>query len=213
MSLSDLSDLSGLSDDDFSGSGMSAGSDSDDLGGGVVQTSSYSVLAPSAVLEKREKVIREVSSLLALSPDACQTLLAVNGWSEEKTTGAVFADREAALASIGIVEEAMDVDADSVCDDDCSICFDELSAQNRVGIKACGHYFCDECFREHIAARLDEGGRAASLVSCPAQACRAIVSPSMVAKLMSARHVERHVQAITEMYLLARMNPWKHCPR
>ena len=39
---------------------------------------------------------------------------------------------------------------------ECSICMDEMPVDSIARIDTCGHAFCRECLRGHVAARLDE---------------------------------------------------------
>jgi hypothetical protein len=51
---------------------------------------------------------------------------------------------------------------------ECAICMDEMPVDSMARIDSCGHAFCRDCLRGHVAARLDERKFP---ILCPTCAC------------------------------------------
>ncbi len=52
----------------------------------------------------------------------------------------------------------------------CLICFDSF-AKDDMCAAACGHYFCKDCWRGYICAKIDEGPAALNM-RCPLPECK-----------------------------------------
>lgn len=74
----------------------------------------------------------------------------------------------------------------------CNICFDEINPEllgstTSSCVLQCGHWFCDECWKEHIMERIHSG---ALKVKCPEYKCDSVTDTAMLLSLVSIKHVQ-----------------------
>ncbi|XP_067682316.1 uncharacterized protein [Haliotis asinina] len=74
----------------------------------------------------------------------------------------------------------------------CNICFDEINpelfdSKTASCVLPCRHWFCDECWNEHIMERIHSG---ALKIKCPEYKCDSVADTAMLLSIVSIKHVQ-----------------------
>ncbi|CAG9578452.1 conserved hypothetical protein [Leishmania major strain Friedlin] len=141
----------------------------------------------SEVLAMQSAVVREVVNLTCLSTSAATLLLRRYRWSRDVAVERYFENSTAVLSDLGITEEASLHEATLLHGEAggpivCGICTMEYNPQQVACLSTCQHYFCVECWRDHIKSRILE-----NLIGtqCPDQGCCQVVGLSVMCELFS----------------------------
>ena len=73
----------------------------------------------------------------------------------------------------------------------CAICFEELGLLNGTALISCSHWFCDNCWREHVYTQIDNG---AMTLQCPEYGCKCQVDVGTLMSLASMCDVIRYAR-------------------
>ncbi|MQL84629.1 hypothetical protein Taro_017138 [Colocasia esculenta] len=152
----DTNDLKTVDDDFYSGgtgSGTEEGdgdydfveNDSDESDDAVSHRhQNYLILSEADIRQHQEEDINRISQVLSIPKvDAC-ILLRIYKWSVSKVHDAWFADEESVRKAMGLLEKAIEMPKTRELT--CGICFEDYS-HNKMSSAACGHPFCDTCWR------------------------------------------------------------------
>jgi len=135
------------------------------------------------------------------------------GW-KSKTYSSQGAKQEI-KAFVTVVEAAAAavVSDSDVQHQECGICFKDMRDKDAgdsscfISLNACGHKFCDNCWRAHLKTQIQLGH---TDLRCPGHECTAAVDDVMLMSLLPSlygRHLTKRLNTFLEM------NPeWKWCP-
>lgn len=171
--------------------GMAATTTTTGGGGGAP---SHDLLSEARTLDLREAlemqavVVDKVASLTCLSANAAALLLANSLWSKEVAVERYFGDSTRELQKLGLTPESASHsntlcrgpgDTQTMCD----ICCMEYSADEVCCLSSCRHYFCKECWQDHIKQHIHHNLLA---TRCPAQGCSEVIGIDNMVQLFDS---------------------------
>ncbi|CAJ1010650.1 putative IBR domain, a half RING-finger domain containing protein [Leishmania naiffi] len=141
----------------------------------------------SEVLAMQSAVVQEVVNLTCLSTSMATLLLRRYRWSRDVAVERYFENSKKVLQDFGITEEASLHEA-TLCfgragaPTVCGICAMEYNPHEVACLSTCRHYFCLECWRDHIKSRILENLLG---TSCPEQDCCELVGLFVMRELFA----------------------------
>lgn len=90
----------------------------------------------------------------------------------------------------------------------CNICFEIIDNKPATALQTCGHWFCDECWRDHFATKLGTG---TCKVTCPEFDCKATMNKAVIVTIASLPLVEKLFHREQET-IISSDNAKKWCP-
>jgi len=157
----------------------------------------YSVLDGPTCHAMATKQVVEVAEILACDMDVAQVLLRHFKWDQEKLTDEYMTDPEKTAAKVGI---HMGSDASivhqpsgevkvagvskllsSLTPINCLICFEPKPLYSAL---ACGHSYCNECYKEYISHKIADEGHDCVYARCPKEKCTLLVSQALVSSVL-----------------------------
>mmetsp|Transcript_19765 Transcript_19765/g.32478 ORF Transcript_19765/g.32478 Transcript_19765/m.32478 type:complete len:570 (-) Transcript_19765:2669-4378(-) len=169
----------------------------------LTQDLEYSVLTPEVIKAEQEAMIKNICDVLDTSYEISNVLLLHFSWNKEKLLDAYYADPEEACRQSGAIipsetkMEETNGDADAAGGtkegDDlflCNILFIDVPLKNTYAMGCVGedgleHRFSIDAWQSYLQSKVDEG-KTSIFSRCPARGCKAIVSPSVWAKVLQA---------------------------
>ncbi|RUS92224.1 hypothetical protein EGW08_000077, partial [Elysia chlorotica] len=103
--------------------------------------------------------------------------------------------------------------SDSNIEDFCGICYDNVNLSQddtlmATQLNACGHMFCDTCWKAHLRTRIREG---VVHMTCPGYNCKTKLGPSTLLSLLHVTEVSQILQRMCEYEMEICPNA-KWCP-
>lgn len=172
----------------------------------VAKEASFAVLDKARCQALAQAKLRSVMELLCCEAGVAQMLLRQYKWDQDKLVEAYMTDQEAACGKAGILapglpdhsiihvgEVASGGSSTSVLVHGvtqpptslqpitCSICFESTTAYTAL---ACGHPFCNGCYREFLTHKIEDEGHECFFARCPEPKCRLVVSEPLVRSLV-----------------------------
>ncbi|XP_060069176.1 uncharacterized protein LOC132549276 [Ylistrum balloti] len=77
---------------------------------------------------------------------------------------------------------------ESLPPDTCSVCFESILESSATALQACGHWFCDRCWNDHVTSAAD--GITGS-ISCPEYKCKSLVDFDILLTTSNLQIVEK----------------------
>jgi ariadne-1 len=151
-------------------------------------------------------LVREVSNLAGVTPDAAECMLNHFAWNKEKLFDKYWADPEACLKAVGVTleggghEEEASTGTSSgglshqgsfVSDTLCNICFDSYLRPEMVSI-GCGHTFCRGCYAQYLTVKVKDEGMASTKTVCPQPKCHERVPRTLFKTLLEPSLYDRY---------------------
>ncbi|KAF7132220.1 hypothetical protein RHSIM_Rhsim09G0029900 [Rhododendron simsii] len=168
----------------------------------------YIALKEADIRERQENEITTVSTVLSVSRADASILLRHYHWSASNVHEVWFADEDGVRKAVGLLESPV-VRFPNAKELTCGICF-ESSPLDGISSAACGHPFCDECWRAYMSTSIN-GGPGCLMLRCPEPSCGAAVSQDMIDRLVSEEDKERYARYLLRSYI--EDNPkTKWCP-
>ncbi|GJS27087.1 zinc finger, C6HC-type containing protein [Tanacetum coccineum] len=103
-------------------------------------------------------------------------------------------------------------ESSKIADRFCDICMDAKTESEMFrNTKVCGHMFCFDCIRGHVAAKIQEN---ITKVGCPNPNCRGIIGPEACRLFVPREVLERWEDALCESLILGAEKfycPFKDC--
>jgi ariadne-1 len=171
----------------------------------------FEVFDPEQIQAQQQVKIDEVSSILALSPEAAAILLRYLRWNKERLVDRMMEQREETLESAGLGQDAQTnppklQKIPGFC---CDICCDDSPDMKTFAMK-CDHRFCIDCYRQYLATKIQDEGEAAR-IRCPGEGCTRIVDSKSLDLLVTADLQDRYHTLLTRTYVDDKEN-LKWCP-
>lgn len=153
----------------------------------------FEVFDPEQIQAQQQVKIDEVSSILALSPEASAILLRYMRWNKERLVDRMMEQREETLESAGLGQDAQTnpPKLQRISGFCCDICCDDSPDIDTFAMK-CGHRFCVDCYRQYLATKIQDEGEAAR-IRCPGEGCTRIVDSKSLDLLVTADLQDRYV--------------------
>ncbi|KAJ1495026.1 hypothetical protein T484DRAFT_2273029 [Baffinella frigidus] len=136
----------------------------------------FTALTADSIAKEQRKNIEAVMDLTELPPQTSRQLLQQMRWNYEKLAELYFEDPEALLSKAGAVvrENAVrELSGSAVClansqeERMCSLCCDTFEGceanASMTALEACGHLFCNDCWRRHLKIQIEDEGQAAKI--------------------------------------------------
>ncbi|XWS35252.1 hypothetical protein CRYUN_Cryun21dG0110000 [Craigia yunnanensis] len=158
----------------------------------------YTVLKEADIKQRQEDDISKVSTVLSISRVYETILLRHYNWSVSKVHDEWFADEGGVRQSVGLLERPV-VQVSNARELTCGICFESLSRDN-ITSAACGHPFCQVCWRGYICTTINDGPGCLSL-RCPDPSCNAAVGQDMIDKLATCEEKEKYSRYLLRSYI------------
>ncbi|XP_024972127.1 probable E3 ubiquitin-protein ligase RNF144A [Cynara cardunculus var. scolymus] len=102
--------------------------------------------------------------------------------------------------------------SDQLHDSFCEICMDRKTASDMFrNINVCGHLFCLDCIRRHVAAKIKEN---IPQVKCPEPKCKGIIGPEICRSIVPKQVLARWEESLCESLILGSDKfycPFKDC--
>ncbi|KAF9615083.1 hypothetical protein IFM89_021654 [Coptis chinensis] len=168
-------------------------SDNDDEGGYSDDEAShyhqqnYTVLSEYNIQQLQEEAITTISNMNSISRVSATILLLHYNWSVDKLQDAWFADEEKVRTTVGLLEEPI-VHYPNSKKVTCAICF-EIFIRRRMHAAACGHPFCEKCWKGYVSTAINDGP-GCLVLRCPDPSCHAAVGHDMINSLVSNENFE-----------------------
>jgi ariadne-1 len=150
------------------------------------------LLAPHAQdrAAAQETAIRDVSSVLGVTPGSASLLLRRYKWNQDDLVSRYWEDPESVCRDAGVpspgapsAEVASMPWSRTMAGSVCAICREVGDAPGgavTVSALACGHAFCDSCWAVYLGMKVSEGDTA---IACPQYQCPLRVPEEVVARL------------------------------
>ncbi|KAI3802791.1 hypothetical protein L1987_30934 [Smallanthus sonchifolius] len=94
----------------------------------------------------------------------------------------------------------------------CNICMDTKTASEMFqNANVCGHPFCIDCIRQHVAAKIKEN---LTTVTCPDPRCKAVIGPEVCRSIIPKEVFERWENILCESLIMEAHKfycPFKDC--
>lgn len=189
-------------DDDYVFKSDSEGDD--DFGGSdFVSDSQYSrknctIIAEEDIRFRQEDEISSVSTVLSIPKESASLLLRHYKWSVSILNDEWFSDEERVRKAVGLLQKPI-VEYPNGGKVTCGICFDKFLIQ-KISSAACGHPFCNSCWKEYMISSIDDGP-GCLMLQCPEPTCNAAVGQDMVDNLVSEKHKEKYHKYLIRSYV------------
>jgi ariadne-1 len=145
-------------------------------------------------------LVREVSNLAGVVPDAAESMLNHFAWNKEKLFDKYWADPESCLRAVGVTlgehdgsttasynsrssSGGLSPKGSSAIDALCNICFDSYPRPEMVSI-GCGHTFCHGCYSQYLTVKVRDEGMASTKTTCPQPKCKERVPRALFKTLL-----------------------------
>ncbi|CAI0465475.1 unnamed protein product [Linum tenue] len=144
---------------------------------------SYSVLTESDIRRRIDDDINQLSAVLCLPKSDTTLILRHFDWDASKVEDSWFADESEIRRQVGLPVATQQVT--SLRPDHrtltCSICF-ESHRLSSFSSAPCGHQFCRWCWRNYIAASVNDGPSSLKL-KCPEPSCKVLAGDDLIKKI------------------------------
>ncbi|CAI9762845.1 unnamed protein product [Fraxinus pennsylvanica] len=149
----------------------------------------YTVLKEEDIRKIQGEDIMRISNVLSISREAACILLRRYNWNVNDVHEQWFADEGRVRKSVGLFEKPVVqfLNAKKVT---CGICFDNYSHE-LVHSAACGHAFCDSCWKAYVSTSINDGPGCLTL-RCPSPSCGAAIGQDMIDMLASDEDKEKY---------------------
>lgn len=171
------------------------------------QQENYAILSAVDIQRRQEEDISQVSAVLSISRVASCILLHHYNWSISKVQDEWFADEPNVRNAVGLLEEP--IEAPSSRELTCGICF-EIYHRDSMIAAACGHRYCNECWKGYTGASVSEGPGCLAL-RCPNPSCSVAVGLDMINNLATDEDKEKYSRYLVRSYIEDNRNI-KWCP-
>lgn len=168
----------------------------------------YEVLETDDVVEHMRECIRDVNTVVQIPDTMTRILLNHFKWDKEKLMEQYFGDqdqekffREAHVVNPfnkplnkpdGSSSSSTRPKSKRGVSEECEICFCQYPATVMTGL-ACGHRFCESCWRVYLTTKIMEEGQGQS-IACAAHACDILVDDETVIRLITDARVKLKYQ-------------------
>lgn len=176
----------------------------------------YKVLETDDVVEHMRECIRDVNTVVQIPDTMTRILLNHFKWDKEKLMEQYFGNqdqekffREAHVVNPfnkpmnkpGSSSSGGSSSSSSVStrpklkrgvSEECEICFSQYPSTVMTGL-ACGHRFCESCWRVYLTTKIMEEGQGQS-IACAAHACDILVDDETVIRLITDARVKLKYQ-------------------
>ncbi|XP_058181582.1 probable E3 ubiquitin-protein ligase ARI7 [Rhododendron vialii] len=168
----------------------------------------YIALKEADIRQHQENEITTLSTVLSVSRADASILLRHHRWSVINVHEVWYADEYGVRKAVGLLESPV-VQFPNAQEPTCGICF-ESSPLDGISSAACGHPFCDECWRAYMSTSIN-GGPGCLMLRCPDPSCGAAIGQDMINRLVSEEDKERYARYLLRSYI--EDNPkTKWCP-
>ncbi|KAI8537599.1 hypothetical protein RHMOL_Rhmol09G0036500 [Rhododendron molle] len=168
----------------------------------------YIVLKEADIRQHQEDEITTVSTVLSVSRADASILLRHHRWSESNVHEVWFADEDGVRKALGLLDGPV-VRFPNAKELTCGICF-ESSPLDGINSAACGHPFCDLCWRAYMSTSIN-GGPECLMLRCPDPSCGAAIGQDLIDRLVSEEDKEKYARYLVRSYV--EDNPkTKWCP-
>ncbi|KAI8537597.1 hypothetical protein RHMOL_Rhmol09G0036300 [Rhododendron molle] len=168
----------------------------------------YIALKAADIRQHQENEITTLSTVLSVSRADASILLRHHRWSVINVHEVWYADEDGVRKAVGLLESPV-VQFQNAQELTCGICF-ESSPLDGISSAACGHPFCDECWRAYMSTSIN-GGPGCLMLRCPDPSCGAVIRQDMIDRLVSEEDKERYARYLVRSYI--EDNPkTKWCP-
>ncbi|CAA2957497.1 probable E3 ubiquitin- ligase ARI8 [Olea europaea subsp. europaea] len=186
---------------------MSNDSDADEVSASRAQKN-YTVLKEEDIRKIQGEDIMRISNVLSISREAACILLRCYNWNVNDVHEEWFADEGRVRKTVGLLENPV-VQFLNAKEVTCGICFDNYTSE-LVHSAACGHPFCDSCWRAYLSTSINDGPGCLTL-RCPGPSCGAAIGQDMIDMLASDEDKEKYFHYLLRSFVEdSRKTKW--CP-
>ncbi|KAL2530079.1 putative E3 ubiquitin-protein ligase [Forsythia ovata] len=186
---------------------MANDSDADEVSASRTQRN-YTVLKEEDIRKLQGEDIMRISTVLSISREAACILLRRYNWSVNNVHEEWFADEGRVRKAVGLLEKPVVRFLNSK-EVTCGICFDKYSPE-MIHSAACGHPFCDSCWKSYISTSINDGPGCLTL-RCPGPSCGAAIGQDMIDMLGSDEDKEKYRHYLLRSFVEdSRKTKW--CP-
>lgn len=152
----------------------------------------FKVLSDDQIQRSQDTQIKEVSSILGLSPESAGVLLRHFKWNKERLIEQYMDHSQEIVESSGIdsiggiIPKAKKVKG-FVCD----ICCEDEVGLETFALK-CDHRYCIDCYRHYITQKVKEEGESGR-IQCPSDGCKTLVDSKTIEFLATKETMHRSV--------------------
>ncbi|KAG8387710.1 hypothetical protein BUALT_Bualt02G0049500 [Buddleja alternifolia] len=179
----------------------------------------YTILTEEDIFRRQGDAMASVCSVLSVSKTAACLLLHRYNWSANVVLEKWFASEESVRKAVGLLPEStnpvigMSRSSSSSSFDEvlCRICFENFPPESFYSA-ACGHRFCESCWKSYIRTAINDGAGCLTL-RCPETSCggAAAVGLDMIGLLASREDRRKYNQFLLRSYVEENRNR-KWCP-
>ncbi|KAF7133490.1 hypothetical protein RHSIM_Rhsim09G0029200 [Rhododendron simsii] len=172
--------------------------DSDDVSTSRRQQKNYIALKEADIRQHQENEITTISTVLSISRVDASILLRHYHWSVSNVHEVWFADEDRVRKAVGLLERPV-VRFPNAKELTCGICFESFPL-DRISSAACGHPFCNLCWRAYMSTSID-GGPGCLMLRCPDPSCGAAIGQDMINLLVSEEDKEKYARYLLRSYI------------
>lgn len=187
------------SDDFGEDDGMFGGGEDD--GGSLSRAQSFECVSEGEILNESAKLIGEVMEFLGIENRAIAAVLMRGfGWNKERLINAYLGDPSGTLGKAGLKTLQLEAPVerpDEVLE--CPVCMDDFRAADSFALP-CGHRFCSECWKGHLAVKVDEGP-GCIFTTCMAPKCSSVVHEDAFKRMLSAERFAKFSKYVLRSFV------------
>lgn len=158
----------------------------------------YTILTEADIRQRQDDDTARISTVLSIPKPQASILLRYYNWSVSKVHDEWFADEERVRRAVGFLEDSV-IKHPNAKELTCGICFDIFPC-NKIRTAACGHPFCDLCWKGYISTSINDGP-GSLMLRCPDPSCTAAVCQNMIRELASDEDNEKYSRYFIRSYV------------
>ncbi|XP_076914800.1 putative E3 ubiquitin-protein ligase ARI8 [Bidens hawaiensis] len=161
------------------------------------QQKNYTILKEDDICQRQEEDITTICSVLSISRDSACMLLRSYNWNVSNVHEAWFANEDKVRKAVGLLDKT--VKPPKAGELLCGICFESYSL-DKISSAACGHPFCNTCWKAYISTSISDGPGCLTL-RCPTPSCGAAVGVDMVNMLTSDEDKKKYRRYLLRSFI------------
>ncbi|CAH8309223.1 unnamed protein product [Eruca vesicaria subsp. sativa] len=171
-----------------------------DLQGVSSKKPTCQIITMESLVAAQKEVLVTVMEYLSVKESQARTLLIHYQWNVDKLF-AVYIDRgkDSLFKSAGLTVFDHPSLSNSRQNMACGICMEDDLPSHAMTRMECGHFFCNDCWKEHFTIKINEGQ--SKRIACMAHKCNAICDEDVVRKLVCPEIAEKFDRFLVESYV------------
>ncbi|KAI5065676.1 hypothetical protein GOP47_0020371 [Adiantum capillus-veneris] len=177
------------------------------------QTAPFSILTETAITQRQDVAIANVSAVLSVSSAQASLLLRNFEWSVSKVHEEWYSNEAGVRARVGLPEQLIRVPqrCQDIREIECGICLEYHRVDQMQAADYCNeHFFCLPCWAKYVHISISDGPGCLSL-RCPYHGCKTAMDEDFIFSVVSEEDKQKYRRYILRSYVEANRRA-KWCP-